>query len=131
MMMYWMKFQMYVHTNRNRASGAPARARLVGRRRILNVANYVEQPQESLNPRQDSEEAIEELLASGAFLEDPPGHKSGFVAIIGLPNAGKSTLLNALVGQKLSIVSHKAQSTRRRVLGIVSEDYYQACCIAF
>jgi GTP-binding protein Era len=52
-------------------------------------------------------------------------HKTGFVAIIGLPNAGKSTLLNALLGQKLSIITSKPQTTRKRVLGILSEDNFQ------
>ncbi|KAK9842092.1 hypothetical protein WJX81_008104 [Elliptochloris bilobata] len=56
---------------------------------------------------------------------DPPGHKSGYVAIIGQPNAGKSTLLNALLGQKLSIVTAKAQTTRHRILSIISEPDYQ------
>ena len=51
---------------------------------------------------------------------------AGFVAIIGRPNAGKSTLLNSLLGQALSIVTHKAQTTRHRVLGILSEPEYQA-----
>ena len=46
------------------------------------------------------------------------GHRAGVVAILGLPNAGKSTLLNRLVGQKLAIVTRKAQTTRSRVLGI-------------
>lgn len=47
--------------------------------------------------------------------------KSGFVAIIGAPNAGKSTLLNRVLGEKLSIVTHKAQTTRIRVLGLLTE----------
>ncbi|MEX0929073.1 MAG: GTPase Era [Balneolales bacterium] len=51
-----------------------------------------------------------------------PVHKSGYVAIIGLPNAGKSTLLNAFLGQKLSIITPKAQTTRHRVTGIFSDD---------
>lgn len=50
---------------------------------------------------------------------------AGFVAIIGAPNAGKSTLLNQLVGEKLSIVTHKAQTTRIRVLGILTEGVTQ------
>jgi GTP-binding protein Era len=48
------------------------------------------------------------------------GHKAGFVSIIGKPNAGKSTLMNALVGEKMSIITHKAQTTRHRILGIVN-----------
>ncbi|MAJ90523.1 MAG: GTPase Era, partial [Flavobacteriales bacterium] len=52
-------------------------------------------------------------------------HKAGFVNIIGNPNVGKSTLMNALIGQKLSIITHKAQTTRHRILGILNSDNYQ------
>jgi len=51
--------------------------------------------------------------------------KSGFVNIFGKPNAGKSTLLNALIGEKLAIVSHKVQTTRHRIKGILSTKEYQ------
>lgn len=52
-------------------------------------------------------------------------HKSGFVNIIGCPNVGKSTLMNALVGERLSIITSKAQTTRHRIMGIVSGEDYQ------
>ena len=52
-------------------------------------------------------------------------HKAGFVNIIGNPNVGKSTLMNAFVGEKLSIITSKAQTTRHRILGIVNGDDYQ------
>src|ERR1700739_1669814 len=51
--------------------------------------------------------------------------KSGFVNIFGKPNAGKSTLLNALAGEKLAIVSHKVQTTRHRIKAIVTSGDYQ------
>ncbi|MCC8034919.1 MAG: GTPase Era [Rikenellaceae bacterium] len=52
-------------------------------------------------------------------------HKSGFVNIIGNPNVGKSTLMNSLVGEKLSIITSKAQTTRHRIMGIVNGDEFQ------
>ncbi|HLP20820.1 MAG TPA: GTPase Era [Chitinophagales bacterium] len=52
-------------------------------------------------------------------------HKAGFVNIIGLPNVGKSTLMNELVGERMSIISPKAQTTRHRILGMVNAEDYQ------
>lgn len=52
-------------------------------------------------------------------------HKAGFVNIIGNPNVGKSTLMNALVGEKISIITNKAQTTRHRILGILNEKDFQ------
>ena len=52
-------------------------------------------------------------------------HKSGFVNIIGNPNVGKSTLMNAMLGERLSIISPKAQTTRHRIFGILNEEDYQ------
>jgi GTP-binding protein Era len=52
-------------------------------------------------------------------------NKTGYVVILGLPNSGKSTLLNTLLGQKLSIITSKPQTTRKRILGILSEENFQ------
>ncbi len=52
-------------------------------------------------------------------------HKAGFVSIIGKPNVGKSTLMNALVGERLSIITSKAQTTRHRIMGIINADEFQ------
>jgi GTP-binding protein Era len=56
---------------------------------------------------------------------EKPTHKAGFVNIIGNPNVGKSTLMNAFVGERLSIITSKAQTTRHRILGIVNGDDFQ------
>ena len=57
--------------------------------------------------------------------ETTPGTRAGFVALIGEPNAGKSTLLNRMVGAKISIVTHKVQTTRTRIRGIAMEGQSQ------
>ncbi|KAL3844731.1 hypothetical protein ACJIZ3_002134 [Penstemon smallii] len=54
-----------------------------------------------------------------------PNHRSGYIAVVGLPNVGKSTLSNQMIGQKLSIVTDKPQTTRHRILGICSAPEYQ------
>ena len=55
----------------------------------------------------------------------PPDHRSAYVSLVGKPNVGKSTLMNALLGRKLSIVTPKAQTTRHRILGIFSDETTQ------
>lgn len=60
---------------------------------------------------------------------NPENYKAGFVALLGIPNAGKSTLTNCLVGEKISIVTNKPQTTRRRITGIVSQKNFQAILV--
>lgn len=58
-------------------------------------------------------------------MDSTPQHKAGFVSIVGKPNVGKSTLMNALVGEQLSIITYKAQTTRQRIMGMVNTPDYQ------
>ncbi|MEC8201381.1 MAG: GTPase, partial [Pseudomonadota bacterium] len=55
-------------------------------------------------------------------MNDAPHMRCGFVAVLGAPNAGKSSLINELVGAKVSIVTHKVQTTRIRIMGIATKD---------
>jgi len=68
----------------------------------------------------EPEEVPGEELVLPAETELPPDHRSGFVTVVGKPNVGKSTLMNAYLGQKIAIVSPKPQTTRNRLLGILT-----------
>ncbi len=66
-----------------------------------------------------------EQIAEGQDIAIAPEHRAGFVNIVGNPNVGKSTLMNLLVGERISIITSKAQTTRHRIMGIVNTPDYQ------
>jgi GTP-binding protein Era len=68
---------------------------------------------------------MEQVITNGLMTENKKNHKAGFVNIVGNPNVGKSTLMNQLVGERISIATFKAQTTRHRIMGIVNTDDMQ------
>ena len=77
------------------------------------------------NPNQTQTMNAEDINGTAAAVAPAEGHRAGFVNIVGNPNVGKSTLMNDLVGERLSIITSKAQTTRHRIMGIVNTPEYQ------
>ena len=82
-------------------------------------------PHSTVSPDAELKSAIPLNTTPAADAEVRPGHRAGFVNLVGNPNVGKSTLMNDLVGERVSIITSKAQTTRHRIMGIVNAPEYQ------
>ncbi len=91
---------------------------------LENMQNINNNTQDNIEQTQNKDKSEDEKLKE-ILDEQWKDHKAGFVNIIGNPNVGKSTLMNNMLGQKLSIVTHKAQTTRHRIFGIVNGENFQ------
>ncbi|MDO5033379.1 MAG: GTPase Era [Eubacteriales bacterium] len=85
-------------------------------------AHRLEEAEKSLNQGQSLEELLRAAGLQAADNEHPPIRKSGFIALLGRPNVGKSTLLNHLMGSKLAITSYKPQTTRTMIRGVLEDE---------
>ena len=94
-------------------------------RPIAGVADSKRSPAPALSAAPESPPPPPAAFVSALPPPAPPGHRAGFVSILGVPNVGKSTLLNALMGEQLSIATSKAQTTRHRILGMVNGEDHQ------
>lgn len=90
-----------------------------------NINKHLIMAEELDNNITDNAAAASPLNLPEALPEVKEGHRSGFVNIVGNPNVGKSTLMNDLVGERVSIITSKAQTTRHRIMGIVNTPDYQ------
>ena len=86
---------------------------------------FIIDPAEAAEAVKGNAKKVEEIINAPVQSTVKEGHKSGFVNIVGNPNVGKSTLMNDLVGERVSIITSKAQTTRHRIMGIVNTPDYQ------